>query len=247
MRKTFAWTLALGLLLSLAVGTGYGQTAQNVLDKMIEAMGGKKALAAVKDITMIGTVDMIQMGMSAPMTLYQKEPNKTRFDLDLSAFQAGLTFTQAFDGTKGWGTNQQTMAIEESSDVMTKEISHQALGYTAFLNPQKMGITYALKPKATLEGKDYLVLEQTLSDGHKITMFIDPATYLVYKTAAKSLDPTTGGEIDGEAYSSDYRKVGGLMVAFSSLQLVNGTESMRITITNVTVNSNVDDSLFIMK
>jgi outer membrane lipoprotein-sorting protein len=212
---------------------------------MIEAMGGKKALAAVKDTTITGTIDIIQAGLTEPLTIYQKEPNKLRVNIEIT--ENGMTFIQAFDGQKGWGTNMQTMAIEEFSDVMTKEVSHQALGNDAFLDPQKLGITFALKPKVTLEGKDYLVLEQTLSDGYKITMFIDPATYLVYKTAAKSLDPTTGGEIDGEAYFSDYRKVGGLMVAFSSRQLTNGTESMRMTFTNVTFNTNLDDSLFIMK
>jgi len=247
MRKTFAWTLAFGLLLSMVVGTSYGQTAQSVLNKMIEAMGGRKTIEAVKDMTSTGTIEMVQMGMTAPITICQKEPNKMRVDLDLSAYQAGLTFTQAYDGIKAWGTNQQTMAIEEMSEDQSKEFARQAIGNVAFLNPQKLGITYALKPKATLDGKDYLVLEQTLADGHKTTMFVDPETYLIFKSVSTATDPTTGGLAEIESFVSDYRKVGGMMVPFSARNFQGGTEIQRFTFSSVTFNTNLDDSLFIMK
>jgi len=245
MKKTVAWALAAATLMTFAALPGYGQTAQSVLDKMIEAVGGRKALEAVKDTTITGTVELVQQGMSAPITIYQKEPNKLRVDVEIAAM--GMTFTQAYDGQKGWGTNFQTMATEEMSDVMSKDLSHQALGNDSLLNPQKLGITFALKPKEKIEDKDYIVLEQTLADGHKITMFIDPATYLPYKSVAKSLDPMTGGEVDSEAYVSDYRKVGGIMFAHSNRVMSNGAEVQRLTITGVTFNANLDDSLFIMK
>ena len=244
MKKTVAWALAAATLMTFAALPGYGQTVQSVLDKMIDAMGGRKALEAVRDTTITGTAELVQMGMSAPITMYQKEPNKLRIDVEITA--VGMTFIQAYDGQKAWWTNPQTMATEEMPDFMTKAFSHQSLGNDSFLNPQKLGITFALKPKATIDGKDYLVLEQTLVDGHKITMYIDPATYLPYKSTTKSVD-MTGGEVDSEAYVSDYRKVGGLMVAHSLRNLENGAESMRMTITGVTYNANLDDALFIMK
>lgn len=247
MKKAIAGALAAALLVTFTVLPVSGQTVKNVLDKMIEATGGRKAIEAIKDTTMTGTADLVLMGASAPITLYQKEPNKMRIDLDLSVFAAGLTFTQAFDGTKGWGTNQQTMVIEEMSEAQSKDISHQAMGNDALLNPQKLGITYALKPKATLEGKDYIVLEQTLADGHKTSIFIDPSTYLPYKTVTTTLDPMSGAIVETESYAGDYRKVGGLMVAHSIRALASGTENMRITISTVTYNTNLDDALFIMK
>jgi len=244
MKKTVAWALAAATLMTFAALPGYGQTVQSVLDKMIDAMGGRKALEAARDTTITGTAELVQMGMSAPITMYQKEPNKLRIDVEITAM--GMTFIQAYDGQKAWWTNPQTMATEEMPDFMTKAFSHQSLGNDSFLNPQKLGITFALKPKATIDGKDYIVLEQTLADGHKITMFIDPATYLPYKSVTKSVD-MTGGEVDSEAYVSDYRKVGGLMVAHSLRNLENGAENMRMTITGVTFNANLDDALFIMK
>jgi outer membrane lipoprotein-sorting protein len=247
MKKAAAGALAVALVLSAAVLPVSGQSVQSVLDKMIQASGGRKALEAIKDTTMTGTAELVQMGMSAPFTMYQKEPNKMRLDLDLSAFQAGLTFTQAYDGTKGWGTNQQTMAVEAYSEAQSKDVSHQAIGNGALLDPKKLGITYALKPMAALEGKDYIVVEQTLADGHKTTIFIDPETYLPYKAVTTTLDPMSGAIIETESFSTDYRKVNGLMIAHSVRALAGGTENMRITFSTVAFNSNLDDALFVMK
>jgi hypothetical protein len=139
------------------------------------------------------------------------------------------------------------MAIEEFSEAQTKDISHQAIGNGAFLDPKKLGITYALKPAAELEGKSYIVLEQTLADGHQSTFYVDAGTYLVYKTVTSDTDQTSGGIVEVESYSTDYRKVGGMMIAFSARNLSGGAESQRITVTTVTFNTNLDDALFIMK
>ena len=248
MKKATVWILSAAVLMTLAALPVSGQAVKMVLDKMIEASGGRKAIGAVKDMTTTGTVELVQMAASAPITMYQKEPNKMRFDLDLSELQAGLIFTQAYDGIKGWGTNQQTMAIEEMSEAQSKDFAHQALGNEALLNPEKLGITYALKPKATLEGKDYIVLEQTLADGHKTSIYLDPSTYLPYKSVTETLDQMSGALVETESYTTDYRKVvGGLMVAHSIRALAGGVESMRITILTVAINSNLDDALFLMK
>ncbi len=244
MRKTVAWALAAATLMTFAALPGYGQTAQDVLNKMIDASGGRKALEAIKDTTTTGTMELVQQGMTAPITVYQKEPNKVRYDIDIAA--AGMTFTQAYDGQKAWWTNPQTGTTEEMPDFMSKQFAYEALGNDALLNPQKLGITYVLKPKEKIEDKDYIVLEQTLADGHKTLMFIDPTTYLPYRTTTKAVD-MTGGQVDSESYLSDYKKVGGLMVAHSIRNLQNGAENMRMTITGVTFNGNLDDALFIMK
>jgi len=245
MKKATVWILGAAMLMTLAALPGYGQTAQDVLNKMIDAMGGRKALEAIKDTTITGTLEVTSpYPITAPITMYQKEPDKVRMDIDIA--ELGITVTQAFDGQKAWSTNPQTGTTEEMPDFMTKEFARQALGNQAFLNPQKLGITYALKPKAKIEDKDYIVLEQTLSDSHKNTFFLDPATYLPYKQQGKSIDQT-GGEVDAETFLSNYQKVGGTTVAFSIRVLHNGTEAQKVTLAGVTYNSNLNDALFLMK
>jgi hypothetical protein len=258
MKKVTAWILSAAVLMTFAALPGLGQQAQTVqsskealdaLNKMIDAMGGRNVLEAIKDTTIKGTVEIKDpFPLKAPITMYQKEPNMMRMDIFISIPEASIemTMTQAYDGEKGWVINPQTMATEDMPDFLTKQFARQAMGNDAILNPQKNGITYALKPKAAVEGKDYIVLEQTLADGHKSTFFLDPVTYLPFKEQTKAVDQS-GAEVDAETFLSNYQKVGGTMVAYSIRVLHNGTEAQIVTLEGVNYNSNIADAFFKMK
>ncbi len=253
MKRTTVWVAGAVVLASLAARPGAAQKApaapgnkesMAVVGKLIAAMGGRKVLESIKDTTISGTVEIVQYGRTLPMIIYQKEPNKVRADFTLT--EANMTFIQAFDGEKGWITNPQTGATEEMGDGQARELARRAGETNALLHPQKAGVTFALKPRAVLEGKDYVVLEETWADGHKITFFLDPETSLPYKTETRTLDES-GAEVDAEIYSSNYQKAGGTMVAFSIRLLTNGAESRRTTVTAVAYNTNLDDALFTRK
>jgi outer membrane lipoprotein-sorting protein len=218
--------------------------AMAVVDKLIQALGGRKALEAIKDTTISGTAEIVEYGLTVPITIYQKEPNKLRIDITIA--EANMTIIQAYDGQKGWYTNPQTGGTEEMPEFMAKELARQAAETQSLLYPQKIGVTYALKPKATLEGKDCIVLEQTQADGHKATIYLDPETYLPCKTETRTFDQA-GAEVDAESYATNYQEVGGTMVPFSLRILQDGTEAQRITITAVTHNTNLDDAFFTLK
>ncbi len=241
MRKPTAWILTAIIAVSFAAVPCFGQSAQDVLNKMIAAQGGRKYLETIKDSTMTGTMELTQMGMSGTVTMYMKEPNKMRMDMEVM----GMVITQAYDGQKAWMTNPQTGSTEEMPEAQAKEMARQALGNDAILNPAKLGITYKLLPKATLDGKDYLALEQTQADGHKSVMYIDPATYLTYRVDTTGIGQA-GVEVKVESYQSDYRKVGEAMVAHAMRIVQDGAEFAKMTVTKITYNTPLDDSLFAM-
>jgi outer membrane lipoprotein-sorting protein len=217
-----------------------------VLEKLIGAMGGRKVLESIKDTTITGTVEIVQFGISvtAPFTICTKEPNMVRTDVTID--DPSVTYSQAYNGQKGWATNPQTGTTEEMPDYLMKEMARRAGQNQALLFPQKNGVTYALKPKSAIDGKDYIVLEQTLADGHTTTFFLDQETTLPFKVQTLSVDES-GAEVDAEIYPANYQKVGGAMVAFSSRTLSNGSESRRTTFASVTFNKNLDDALFVLK
>lgn len=241
MRKLTAWTLAAIIAVSFAAAPCFGQSAQDVLNKMIDAQGGRKYLETIKDATMTGTIELTQMGMSGTMTRYQKEPNKLRMDMEIM----GMVITQAYDGQKAWMTNPQSGATEEMPEAQAKEMAREALGNDALLNPAKLGITYKLLPKATLDGKEYLALEQTTADGHKSVQYIDPATYLTYRVDTTGIGQA-GVEVKVESYASDYRKVGQAMVPHAFRIVQDGAEFAKMTLTKITYNTPLDDALFAM-
>ena len=239
MKKYAAWILVTALLFALALTPASAQTAKEILAKMIEAQGGAKALGAIKDQTLTANLDMVQMGMKGSITLYSKEPNKMRMDIEI----AGMLISQAYDGEKARMANPQTGSIDDLPDNLNQEFKRQALGNDALLHPEKYGITHEFKGKEKIQDKEYLVLDWKLSDGHIITYYIDPETYLPYKTKTMGLSQT-GAEALIEMVTTDYQKVEGIMIAQAITQNQDGQEFMRMTITKVTFNSNLDDAFF---
>ncbi len=229
------------LVLASAAAAAPGAEVKDVLVKMIDAQGGRKALEAVKDTTVAGNIEMVQMGVNATVTMYQKEPDKMRLDIEVM----GMVITQAYDGQKAWFVNPQTGATEEMPEAQAKSFKQQALGNDALLNPEKVGVTYALLPSQKIDAKDFFVLEQTLADGHKNTLFVDPESYLVIRTKTRAPNQM-GVEVDAETVFSDFRKEGDLLVAHQMTTYQDGAEFMRMSFTKYTYNAGLEDSFFAM-
>lgn len=242
MKKTLIGLLAGAFIFAALPAVGYGQDAGDIMNRMIEAQGGRKALEVLKDTTVSGTMELVQQGMNATMTMYQKEPNMMRMDIEVM----GMLITQAYDGQKGWFLNPQTGAAQEMDENMNKDFKRQALGNDSLLNPAKYGITYAYKGKEKVGDKDYIVLEQTMSDGHKSTLYLDPDTYLMARSKTTTLSQTGDGEVLSETAFGDYSKEGEILVAHTMTILQDGTEFARMTLTKVTYNSGLEDSFFQM-
>jgi len=241
MKKIFSACLLSLFLLSLMTSPGLGQEASDILKKMVEAQGGKKVLEKIKDMTSSGSLEMTQMGMSGSMTMHKKEPNKVRMDIEVM----GMIITQAFDGETAWWVNPQTGSQEEVPEQQAEDMKRMALGVDAFIYPEKYGISFVYKGKEKIEEKEYLVLEQTFSDGHKATIYIDPKTYLTHKTKSNTMNQM-GVEVEQETFESDFKKVDGMTIAYSINIFQDGEEFMKLTLTDITFNSGLEDSLFKM-
>jgi outer membrane lipoprotein-sorting protein len=226
------------------VSLGFGQKATDILEKVIEARGGKKVLESIKDTSMSGfwefTHKWIKNKMdvkpvSMPMKFYHKEPNKFRLDTERRGKKATM---QAFDGETTWKINHQTgIAEEELSEEFKKLALIQAFnfGNSALLHPEKYGITYTYKGKKNIEieGKDYFVLEQTFSNGYKASLYVDSKTYLIFIV-----------EAEWSMVFYDYKKIDGVMFAHSVSFIRE--QFYNLTFTEVKFNSGLEDSLFKM-
>jgi outer membrane lipoprotein-sorting protein len=224
---------------SITISPSYSQPVKDILNKMIEAQGGKAVIENIKDTTLTGDMEIIQMGITGSINIYSKEPNMMRIDAEVM----GMVMTQAFDGENGWQVNPQTGSIEDMSEEQENDFKRQALGNDAFLHPEKYGITFESKGKETLEGKEYYILEQIFSDGYTATLFVDAKTYLLYKTKAKSTNQM-GVEVDTESFISDYKKVEGVMIPHYMKVLQDGEEAVTMTFTEISFNTGLEDSFF---
>ncbi len=241
MKKILTLSALALFLLSVLTVYDYAETTDDILNKMIEAQGGRKVLEGIKDSTYSGSMEMIMMGLSGSATMYQKEPNMMRMDAEVM----GMTFTQAYDGSIAWMTNPQTGATEEVPENAAEYVKREAMGFSAILDPEKFGITFAFQGKEKIGEKEYLVMEQAFADGYKMTHYIDSETYLTFKTKALSLNQM-GVEVENETFPSDYKKVEGVMVPQTITIYQDGEEYMNITLTDISFNSGLEDSFFKM-
>jgi len=243
MKKHFTLGILTLFLLNLLFIPSFSQEIADILDKMIEASGGRKALERIKDTTISGTVEMTQMGLSGTMTFYHKEPNKFRQDIEVM----GMVITSAFDGELAWTVNPQTGSTEELPEQAAEMVKREALsfGNSVFLYPEKFGVVFSYKGKEKVETKDYLVLEQTFPDGHVTVLYVDPETYLIYKSKETSMNQM-GSEVEQELFYSDYKEVNGTKYPHFIKILQDGEEFGSMTVTELNFNTGLEDSLFKM-
>jgi outer membrane lipoprotein-sorting protein len=242
MLKKMSYALAAVALLAFLAAPVQAQSVDEVLAKMIDAAGGRKAMEAVKDSTMIATMEIPTMNMSGTMTLYQKEPDKMKMDMEMM----GMKITQAYDGKIGWGVNPQTGKAEEAPAKAQGELKRMAQGYDAMLNPQKHGLSYVLKGKEKIADKDCFVLEQTTTgEEEKTTIFVDGATYLPLMSRAKTQN-MMGADVDSETLFEDYKKEGNVIIAHSLTIKQGGAVWAKIKVSEITFNSDLEDAFFKM-
>jgi outer membrane lipoprotein-sorting protein len=242
MLKKMSYVLAAVALLAFLAAPVQAQSVDEVLAKMIDAAGGRKAMEAVKDSTMIATMEIPTMNMSGTMTLYQKEPDKMKMDMEMM----GMKITQAYDGKIGWGVNPQTGKAEEAPAKAQGELKRMAQGYDAMLNPQKHGLSYVLKGKEKIADKDCFVLEQTTTgEEEKTTIFVDGATYLPLMSRAKTQN-MMGADVDSETLFEDYKKEGNVIIAHSLTIKQGGAVWAKIKVSEITFNSDLEDAFFKM-
>jgi outer membrane lipoprotein-sorting protein len=244
MKKIFSLCLLGIFVLSFLSSPSFGEDVAGILKKMIDAQGGRKVLEGIKDTTITGDIELTQMGLSGTMTMYQKEPNKSRQDIELM----GMVITNAYDGEMAWMINPQTGSSEELPEDSAAEAKRGALSQSnsLILNPEKFGAKYAFKANEKVDDRDCLVLTLTFSDGHVATMYVDAKTYLVYKNV-QTVSGQMGGEVEQEMIFADYKKVDGSVFPFTITIIQDGEEFGIMTASEVKINSGLEDSLFKME
>jgi len=220
MKKTFQAVLVGFILVALAAAPLLSQSPEEIVQKMVKAMGGKKALEGIQDTTMTGTIELPQMGLSGTITVYKKEPDKRRADIEV-------------------------MGMEEMPETEAANAKREAMPSVAILDPAKYGLSFTYKGKEKVDEKDHFVLEETFPDGFRVTLYLDTQTYLVTKSTGTV--NTQMGEVAFEQLASDHKKVGGLTVPHTMRTFYNGAEYMTITLSEVKFNTGLEDSLFAME
>jgi outer membrane lipoprotein-sorting protein len=238
IRKTFVWLLVAGFV-GVAASA---QTADELIEKNLQAMGGKEKTEAVKAIRMTGKM-VIPQGMEIPMTIEFKDPDKLRSDATLQ----GMTMVQAFDGKNGWKINpfMGKKDPEAMSEEEIKQIREQLDTMDLFSKYKEKGHTVEYVGKEDLEGTPVYKLKLTRKSGDISYVYLDAESYLIVKMAGKT--KVQDQELESETTMGDYKAVDGVLYSHSwETELKGMPGKMVISFSKIEVNPAIEDSRFAM-
>ncbi len=203
-------------------------------EKWIEARGGRERLSKVKEIKCTADVKAIAQGLNLTMVTYKKGANKLRLEQKVM----GMTITMAINGDKAWMVDPASGMVVDMPREVRSQLALQMGEHEALLNPEQLGHTVTCEGRKPVDGKEYILLNQTSKEGVTAIHYIDPDTFLRYKYTAVL------NNVANETIDSDYRDVDGIKVPFLTRSIQNGKEIAVMTVTEYKFNCNLDDSLF---
>ncbi|MBK8493527.1 MAG: outer membrane lipoprotein-sorting protein [Saprospirales bacterium] len=223
--------LAVGILLS-ASAVSHAQTADEVIGKYLETIGGTDAWTSFNSMRVTGKA--IQMGVNYPFTVISMRPNLTKVVADVM----GKEFIEAYDGESAWGLNPFAggTAPQKSTEEESKEAAMQHFE-SDFINYRDKGYTVDLEGKEEIEGTECYKLKLVKEEGREEYHFIDAENYV--PIMMRSFLQT--GQMKGQAvetYFSDYQEVEGtgVLIAYTMEQRFNGQVAMQMVTEKVEFN-----------
>lgn len=208
--------------------------ADAILDKFVEATGGKAAYEKVHTQVASGSMDI--NGMKGTMTLYKAEPNKVYTEIELQGIGE---MQDGFNGAVAWSNSaMQGPHIKEGDE---KSQAQLMAHFNSELNWRDDYSKVETAGAETVEGKDCYKVVLTPKAGKPITHYYDKTTGLLVKTVMSAASPM--GEVDVASVMDDYHKDGDIL---SPHKLTNSVGPMQfsVTIDKVQYNTEIPASRF---
>jgi photosynthetic reaction center cytochrome c subunit len=173
-------------------------TVSEVLNRYVKSLGGRAAIESARTRVMKGTLET-QGGMSAPLEVYQKAPNKS-----LTSFRIpGGDNIVGFDGATAWivspGRKPGNMSASEFA-VMKYDVE-----FYRDIKLEQMFSNISVLGKAVLAGREAYVLEGTLGAGKPQRLYFDTGTGLLVRRDLEIDGPE--GVSPLQMFYEDYREV----------------------------------------
>lgn len=223
------------------------QTADEVIEKHLTAIGGRAALAKLQSRHMVGTITLsLPTGgdVTGSVEALNAAPNKARtlIKLDLTALGAGpMQIDQRFNGTTGYMLD----SLQGDRPITGSQLENMKSGAfpSPFLNYKERGATVELKGKEKVGERDAFLLIFTPKDGAVIRQYVDAESYLPVRMVSAVEVPGMGA-LDQTSDLSDQRDVDGVKVPFL-IKSTSAAQSFTIAVTKIEHNGAVDEKLFV--
>jgi hypothetical protein len=211
-------------------------TADQIIEKYVQALGGKAAIEKLNSRTSKASFEIPAMGANGTAEIYEKAPNKTLAIITIPGYGV---IREAYDGKVAWAEDPTT-GIREKSGIEFVDAKLES----EFYRPVKLK---QLFPTMTVKGKEKVgereayVIEAKPTEGSMEKWYFDTQTGLLIRQDAERESPQ--GKIPTETYLEDYREVDGVKIPHST-RVSNPMFVINIKTEEVKHNVPVEDAKF---
>lgn len=211
-------------------------TAEQILDKYYQALGGAAAIEKLQSRVSKGTL-INNAGVEIGYELNQSGPNSAL--AVLTTPQAGV-IERGFNGTKGW--EKTARGVRDLTDAELSYLRRYSLLYNDIkLRDQFSRVSFGGKQK--IDGRDVYALRATTTGGKRETLFFDVETGLLVRRTSATTTPV--GTIPEQVDFADYKDVDGMKLPFTvRFSSVEPTYSAVRKYTEIKLNVSVDPKRF---
>jgi hypothetical protein len=215
------------------------QTADDIIAKHLEAIGGAEKLKGITSVKMENTMSV--MGTDAPSTTYILNGKGWRTETDFN----GQKMVQVYSDKGAWMINPMMGATDPQP--MPDEVAKSGLSQiyiVPFLDYKTNGDKVELLGQEKVGDVNSYKIKVTDKNSTATTYYIDPTTYYLIQVSRS-------GEMMGQSITvntsfSDFKKTDYGWVVPQKMNIDMGQFSIAGTLKNVEVNKEVDPKIFDM-
>ena len=230
--------LAIGLILCGAslLAADELPKAETILDKYVEATGGKAAYAKIHGDISTGTMTFVAMGLTGQLVSYSQAPDKRLIEITLEGLGK---LSEGTNGEVAWSMNaMQGPRLKEGEEKATTLLQARYNSDAQWRDTYKTAETVAVE---SIDGKDAYKIVLTPKSGNPITKWYDKDSNLVVKIALTSKTPM--GDIPIETFMTDYRKQGDILQPHKVTMKAAG-QDLTMTIDKIEYNADIPKEKF---
>lgn len=221
------------VLFLIVVQFAQAQTIDEVINKHIDALGGKQNLNKIQNVVMEGSLNY--QGNDVAMSYTQVNNKLNRQDINAAGMH-GFDMLSDKDGWNympffGMSAPEAKSAEEVKANQADLDIAGPLVDYVA------KGHKAELIGKESVDGNNSYKIKLTLAGGKILYVFVDATSYLINRTIDKRIQ--NGQEADSQTDYTDYKDVEGVKMPYSITQQF-GT----VYITSIKVNQTIPESIF---
>lgn len=213
------------------------QSADAILARHAQAMGGLEKLHAVRSMRLKGTMAVGQ-GVVLPLVMEVARPNKHRMEIR----SGGEVFLLVFDGSKGWQTDPASGNLRPMTEAERRDAADSTFDGD-LIEPQARGARAELLGRQLLDGRETFRIRLVEKDGTQSLHWVDSDLFLELKRE-KDIDTPEGRKAQVMRFS-DFRLLEGVPTPFRlEVGVKFSTKVQIIQIEEAQVNPTIPDSDF---